>query len=224
MLKFFNLYTGAELICFFTALVCLFKAKELHWRLLIPFMLITCMVELGAIPLKAVYRADPIPANASSWLYNILLLWQIAAFTTMFYYLIAKYVRFKILMIAGITILLLVYMYELSTNAAGIFDYNATTYSAMSVLFILYSLYYYYLLLKSDEYADIRFLAEFWWATGTLFFFFGSTAINLFYKALFDVSLDNRIYLSYISNVLIVILYGCWTYAFICKRWITFSK
>ncbi len=225
MLKFFNLYTSAELICFITALVCLFKVKEFHWRLFIPYMLITCMVEMGTISLKAAYKANPIPANSNAWVFNILLLLQIGAFATMFYNLIGKYSNSnKLVVFTGVILLLLLYMCELFISEAGIFNYNSTTYAVVSVLFIVFSLYYYYLLLNSDKYDDLKYLPEFWWVTGTLFFFFGTTAINLFYKVLFEVSLDNRMYLSYISDVLIVILYGCWSYSFICKRWIASNK
>ncbi len=226
MRQYFTLYTSAELICFITALVCLFKAKQQHWRLLIPFLLITCMVELGAIPIKAIYKADPKPENSNAWLYNILLLLQIGMFLMMFYRLIGKYVQCKIIILAGLIILLSFYVYELLTNRHGLYDYNVLTYSALSVIMIVYSLYYYYLLLNKEEYTDLKALPEFWWTTGTLFFFFGTTAINLFYRLLVSVSVSkvNTMYITYINNILIVILYGCWTYAFICKRWMTSNK
>ncbi|NNU33558.1 hypothetical protein HK413_04305 [Mucilaginibacter sp. S1162] len=118
----------------------------------------------------------------------------------------------------------MIYIYDLFTFPAGIFNYNADTFSVMSVLFIFYSLYYYYLLISAEEYADITTLADFWWVTGTLFFFFGSTACNLFYNMLTKVSPGNTVYLTYIGDVLIIILYGCWSYSFICKRWITSNK
>nr|WP_294792094.1 hypothetical protein [uncultured Mucilaginibacter sp.] len=224
MLQFFNLYTSAELICFISALVCLFNAKEFHWRMLVLFMLLTCMVELGAIPLKAAYRANPIPMNSNAWIYNVLLFFQIPAFAAMFYNLIGRYINSKPVVFAGTGALLLLYIVEAFTNADGIFDYNSTTYTVMSVLFILYSLYYYYLLINSEEYADLKTLPDFWWTTGTLFFFFGTTALNMFRSKLLAEPLKNTVYLSYIHDTLIVILYGCWTYAFICKRWITSSK
>jgi len=179
---------------------------------------------MGAIPLKAVYKANPIPSNSSAWMYNILLLLQMGAFSFMFYNLIGKYLAGRLLIVTGISILILIYAYELFTNVAGIFNYNSTTYSAMSVVFIIYSLYYYYTLLRGEEYAELKFLPEFWWVTGTLFFFFGTTAVNLFYTYLLNSYPGNKLYLVYISDVLIVILYGCWSYAFICKRWTTSNK
>jgi len=224
MIKYLTIYTTAELICLIAAVVCLYNAKALHWRLLIPFMLITCLVEIGALPLKAVYRANPIPSNSSAWMYNLLLLLQMGAFTVMFYNFIGKYLVGKFLIVTGITILLLLYIYEIYTNAFGIFNYNSRTYSVMSVLFVIYSLSYYYALLKNEEYAELKFLPDFWWATGTLFFFFGTTALNMFRSKLVIQPLKNTLYLGYLDTTLIVILYGCWTYAFICKRWITSNK
>jgi hypothetical protein len=224
MNKLINLYTSAELICFITALVCLFKAKEFYWRLLILFMLITCAVEIGCIPLKAIYKANPIPINSNAWIYNIYIVIQIAVFTTVFYNLIGKYTRRNSLLLTGALVLVLIYVYELLTNKAGIYDYNSIAYSAMSVLFVLYCLYFYYLLLNSHAYTDLKFFPDFWWVTGTLFFFFGATAINLYYQILFEVPLSHRVFISYINDTLIVILYSCWSYAFICKRWITSNK
>jgi hypothetical protein len=224
MLQYFTIYTVAELICFFIAIICLINDKDFNWRMMILFMLVTCMVEMGAIPLKTVYRHNPIPANSSAWIYNILLLIQISAFSFMFYHLLNKHIRSKPLIIGGLALLLVIYIYDLFTFPAGIFNYNADTYSVMSVLFIFYSLYYYYLLIGAEEYADIKTLADFWWVTGTLFFFFGSTACNLFYNMLTKVSPGNTVYLTHIGNVLIIILYSCWSYSFICKRWITSNK
>ncbi|MFD0752037.1 hypothetical protein ACFQZS_17920 [Mucilaginibacter calamicampi] len=225
MSKYFTMYTSAELICLITALVCLFKTKELHWRLLIPFLLLITMVEFASIPLKALYRANPIPINSTVWLYNLLLPIQIGVFVAVFNGILKKYAAYsKVLILAGGGFLYLFYIYELLTNDAGIFNFNSTTYSAMSVLLVVYSLYYYYVLLKSEEYADLKSLPEFWWVTGTLFFFFGTTAFNLFYTYLLKSYTGNKLYLFYIRDLLIVILYGCWSYAFICKRWITSNK
>ena len=225
MFKYFTIYTSAELICLITALVCLFKAKEFYWRLLIPLMLVITMVEFASVPLKALYRANPIPINSTVWMYNLLLPLQIAAFSTMFYSLIGKYTsNNKPLVFTGAAFLYLFYIYELITNEAGIFNFNSNTYAAMSVLFVIYSLYYYYVLLTSEEYSELKCMPEFWWVTGTLFFFFGTTAVNLFYSHLLKSYPGNKLYLVYISDILSVILYGCWSYAFICKRWIISNK
>ncbi len=224
MSEYFTLYTSAELICFITALVCLFNAREFYWRFLIVYLMVMCAVELIATSLKAIYIANPIPQNSTAFLYNPFLLLQIGFLSMMFYNLLAKYAQNKGIIFIGLFTLLSLYAYELSTSPFGIYDYNVLTYSALSVIMILYSLYYYYLLLNSAQYADLKFLPEFWWVTGTLFFFFGTTAINLFYRLLKSSFDSNAMYIAYISNILIVILYGCWTYAFICKRWMTSNK
>lgn len=224
MQKYFTIYTSAELLCFITALVCLLKAKEVHWRLLIPLMLVVTLVEFASVPIKVLYKANPIPKNSSAWMYNILLFMQIGVFSTVFYRLIGSYLGGKFMVVTGLIILLVLYTFELFTNDAGIFNYNAATYTTMSVVLVIYSLYYYYVLLKREEYAELTYLPEFWWVTGTLFFFFGTTAVNLFYSYLLTSYPGNKLYLVYISDVLIVILYGCWSYAFICKRWITSNK
>jgi hypothetical protein len=50
----------------------------------------------------------------------------------------------------------------------------------MSVVFVLASLYFYYLKLKDEHFEPLMFSAPFWWVSGTLFFYFGSTACNNF--------------------------------------------
>jgi len=224
MAKYFTIYTSAELICLITALVCLFRSKEYYWRLLIPFMLVITMVEFASIPIKALYKANPIPIHSTVWLYNLLLPVQITGFAIVFYGFLNKYTKNKILVITGAVLLYLIYIAELLTNQAGLFNFNSNTYSAMSVVLVVYSLYFYYTLLKSEEYAELKYLPEFWWVTGTLFFFFGTTAINLSYTYILTTYPGNKLYLAFITNVLIIILYGCWSYAFICKRWITSNK
>lgn len=224
MSKYFTTYTSAEMICFITALVFLFNDKERIWRLFIPYMLLTCMVEIGVIPLKAIYMAHPKPINSNAWIYNLLLVAQAWFISVVFYKITSGYAQSKKLLLVIPVILAPIYIIEILSHRAGIFEYNANTYSLMSVLFVMYSLYFYYLMLNSGEYTNLNRDAAFWWVTGTLFFFFGTTATNLFYHSLLKISEENKVYITRINDVLIVILYGCWTYAFICKRWATLNK
>ncbi|MDB5158255.1 MAG: hypothetical protein JWR50_2962 [Mucilaginibacter sp.] len=223
MHELFPAYVVAELICFIIAFICLYGEKEIAWKVLIPFMLIICIAEIGSIPFKAIYRANPIPSNSNAWIFNILMLFQISVFSNMFNHLFKKYISSKPLIITGLAALFLIYVYELFTNKNGLWDYNSETNSVMSVLFICYSLYYYYLLLRDEEYVNLNSSPAFWWVTGTLFFFFGKTIYDQFYDTIKSQFNSNTIDLSFITTILIIILYSCWSYAFICKRWITLN-
>jgi hypothetical protein len=58
----------------------------------------------------------------------------------------------------------------------------------------------------------------FWIVTGLFFFNFGSIACNLFFDYLMVKIPKEYIPINYIIfTVLNFILYGCWSYAFICR-------
>lgn len=87
----------------------------------------------------------------------------------------------------------------------------------MSVVFVLYCLYYYYLLLKDESFIEIKTHPEFWWVTGVLFYYFGSTMSNIF-DGLFNVKIIGFATLRYCIYVLLnLILYSLWVYSFICR-------
>jgi len=98
------------------------------------------------------------------------------------------------------------------------------TYSTMSVVFVVCSLYYFYLLLNDNQYIELKFSADFWWAVTTLLFYFGSTAVNIFRgKLMIKVTSEN--YLTYyIYLVLNILLSLGWSYSFICRKLTTISK
>nr|MBB6139584.1 magnesium-transporting ATPase (P-type) [Mucilaginibacter sp. X5P1] len=219
MLQYFTLYTVTETTCFIIALIFLIKDPDLTWRILILFLLITSLVEIGTVPMIKIYNKNPIPQNSDAWVYNILLIFQMGFCTLMFEHLLHKYINSRPAILTGLAVFFIVYMYEMfSLNPHGIYDYNSITETLMSVLFILYSLFFYYLLLKDESYIILKHSAAFWWVTGTLFFYFGSIACTLFYEILKSEPKSNKVYLSYISDILIVILYSCWSYSFICKK------
>jgi hypothetical protein len=138
----------------------------------------------------------------------------------MFAYLLSRYTQSKALIVMGLFSFIGLYIYDLTNH--GFFVYNNLTYTVMSVIFVLYSLYYYYLLLKDDSFVNLRYSPAFWWVAGVLFFYFSTTACNLFNDKLNTIMLTPKHHLSYfIFKALNVILYGCWSYSFICRRWLT---
>ena len=218
MLQFFTINTSVEILCFISALVFLRKDPERIWQLLILFLLITCATEIIAIPIKKRYIADPLHVRPNIWLYNILMIFQIAFYTLMFHYLLQKY-TYKWIVYLGFSAVLAAYACE--TISHGIFEYDVVTKTIMSSLIIIYCLFYYYNLFKDESRIDLSVSADFWWVAGILFFSFGSTMSNLFYKKIEAVLINHKHYIGYIFNVLNIILYGCWTYAFICRKWMT---
>lgn len=211
---YFTYNTTSELICFLISMFCLAKDADLVWKLLRPYLFTICITEFYGIYLKSHHLAN-------QWPYNILLAFQIAFTSLMFSNLFRKYVsKSGLVLTFGLVLLFFLYIYEISYHS--FFRFNVVTYNSMSVLFVLYCLYYFYLLLKDSRYIDLKYSSNFWFVIGVLFFYFGSTAVNLFRGKLSILFLSKKHFLTYyIYIILNVILYSCWSYSFICRRWLT---
>jgi len=159
----------------------------------------------------------------NQWLYNIILIFVMGFTNLMFYNLFSQYIKGKWVVVVNVILTIVLYINDFVTH--GFFFYNNVTYSAMSVQFVLCSVFYFYLLIKDDNYIDLRYSAEFWWIAGTLLFYFGSTASNLFDDKLYSI-VNGQIndLTNFIFKVLNIILYGCWSYSFICRKWQTTTR
>ncbi|RKR80331.1 hypothetical protein BDD43_0428 [Mucilaginibacter gracilis] len=218
MFQYLTANTVVELICFIAALLCLATDKSYVWRAMILYLLTTCITELMGI-----YISGPHKLISNHWLYNIFLLCEGGFTHLMFAHLIGKYTNSKPVIFTGLAIFIGIYIYELTNNYNHhLYIYNIQTFTVMSVLFVLYSLYYYYLQLKDDSYVVLKYSPEFWWVAGTLFFYFTNTACNIFFNQLKTITLWNGYHLThYIFRLLNIILYSCWSYSFICRKWIS---
>jgi len=221
VLHYFTLNTGIETVCFITSLIWLINYKgQPIWRNVVFLLFITCSVEFMGIYVKRLYLHDRLHVHPNPWLYNILLLFQIVILSIMFNSLLTKYIKIKSAIFIIALLMVSLYVYEIWEH--GVFNYNNLTYSVMSVIIVLCSLIYFYLLLKDDSYIQLSRSADFWWIAGLLFFYFGSTVVNLFYSKLSHIMITPKRSLSYfIFNILNVLLYSCWSYSFICRRWLT---
>jgi hypothetical protein len=217
MQKYLNINTASELFCFFVALYTLTRVKEPQWRVMPLFMLIICCTELAGI-----YVENSVAGTftRNEWLYNLLLLFQAGFINWMFYHLLKDYMSINFLMGAELLILSCFYVFE--TLQHGITTYNQLTNTIFLVFVSLYSLLYYYFLIRDTDYVHLVTHANFWWVTGIFFFYFGTTACNVFYHQLgpnANNSIKNLTF--YVYNAFIFVLYGCWSYSFICKKWET---
>ncbi|MES2278155.1 MAG: hypothetical protein V4592_19150 [Bacteroidota bacterium] len=220
LLKHLTPIIDAELICLGVAIVCLFKNKSKVWRSMILFMLITCLTELGGLYIRRVLN------QGNDWLYNIYTIFELGFPSLMFAHLLGKYRNSKPLILTGLAVTIFIYIIELlGYHILGAQDLAI---SVMSVCFVVYSLVYYYLIIKDETYINLKFSAAFWWVSGALFYYFGSTANNLFFKIIFEQNqvtkggVSAASLLSYnISTALNIMMYVCWSYSFICKKWLT---
>src|ERR1700748_408522 len=198
-----SLNTDIEIACFIIAFICLIKDKNLAWRSMILYLFITCITELLGIHIKKLYLADTIHVHPNIWIYNILLIFQAGFVSLMFYHLLKKYINSKPIVIGGLTLLIILYTYEVFEH--GVFVKHNLTTTIMSILFVIYSLYYFYHLLNDVVYVNLMYSAAFWWVTGVLFFYFGSIASVLFFEIL--IKINPHIRTTYpIYRILIIIL------------------
>jgi len=211
MISYITPSTFAEFVCFLISIICLKKDSNIIWKYMMLFLLITCVEEVIGIYTAKTYHNN-------HWVYNLFLPVETGFTLLMFSHLLGKYQKNNSI-IPGVVLLALVYFYDLINH--GLYKFNFLTFTVMSVLFVLYSLYYYFLFLTDDVYTDLKRSAEFWWVAGVLFFYFGNTICNLFNEKLFKIMITPKQHLSYlIFKILNIILYACWSYSFVCRRWL----
>jgi len=209
---FFTVNTIAELGCFLVALCFLARDRELPWRLWILYLALTCVTEFGGIYLRRVVHVH------NSWLYNLFVLGECGMNTYFFAYLYHSFGKRE--RIAGYWLLGFLVIYSTESIINGFNAFVAVTTSMMSIVFVIASVRYYYLLLSHDGYVKISRHAAFWWVNGTMLFYFGSTATNLFFDYLirFKSPDFSRSVHYIISETLDVLLYCCLSLSFIF-RW-----
>jgi hypothetical protein len=122
----------------------------------------------------------------------------------------------KLLLLSGISIFAVSYVLEIVTKGIFVNDIISDTISGFFLL--LFCNWFFYLLLKGDEWIEIHRHAAFWFVTGLFLFSFCTIVTDLFDNQLLDLFVTPSISLRYLLYIVFnLILYGCWSYAFICK-------
>jgi len=107
---FITFNTISELACFLAGLIFLFKDKDPAWRLLIWYLLLTCIVEVAGIYIRTSLHVSNIP------LYNLSVIPECFA-TSYFFYSLYKAYHPKIKwLIIWLSIFLIMYFTELVYN------------------------------------------------------------------------------------------------------------
>ncbi|MBB5395750.1 hypothetical protein [Mucilaginibacter sp. AK015] len=208
---FVTINTASEFLCFLAAVIFLYREKTLAWKLFIPFLLLTCSVEVAGIYIREF-------AGVSNYqIYNVYLLFE-CGFTSYFFFHLYKAYNYKVIwLVTWLCLFTVMYVTDLLYHHFS--QFVSTTASVMSVVFVLACLYFYYLKLRDERFEPLLFSAPFWWVSGTLFFYFGSTACNNFldYLSHYENITFSRSIRYIIFNVLDIIMYLFWSYAFICR-------
>lgn len=208
---FLTVNTIAELICFFISIFCLFNDKNPYWRVFIIYLLIVCGTEIGGILLRKTLHIN-------YQIYMVFLIVECFMMSVFFYHLFSKYKkRMALLLFSWLAIFMILDTLEM---AEGQFrSYPFMTSALISIVFVIASCYFYLIMIRDDSFKDLRFYPPFWMVNGILFYYFGGTAVNIFFDYLVHEKLTVLgMSVRYITfNILNVFLYSCWSYAFICR-------
>lgn len=210
-MMFITLNTGCEFICFLAAFIFLIKDKDTAWKLLIPYLLLTCIFEVAGVYMRKV-------AHIPNYnLYNVFLLFECGVTSYTFYSLYKPFKNTGKWLITWYIVFMAIYLTELVMNHFK--SFVSITATVMSVVFVLASLYYYYLKLMDESFERLAFSAPFWWVSGALFFYFGSTTCNIFFDYLSQIKpINHQLSIRYYIFILLnIILYSFWSYAFLCR-------
>lgn len=208
---FLTFNTVSEFLCLLAAIVFLYKEKNLAWKLFIPFLLLTCSVEVAGIYMREIQHVRNYPV------YNLYLVFE-CGFTSYFFFYLYKAYHYKPLwLFTWLGLFTVLFVTDMVSQNGKHFAGDTAT--VMSVIFVLASLYYYYLKLKDPKFEPLVKSASFWWVSGTLFFYFGSTVCNTFFSYLSnnEAITFTRSIRYIIFNVLDITMYIFWSYAFICR-------
>jgi hypothetical protein len=195
-----------ELFCFLLAIIFLYRERG-NWKIMIGFLLIVCVTELTGRYIKTVLH------TSNYWVYNIFMLAAAVILPAFFYTILDQAPFKKAILITGWLTFAVLYTIELIEH--GMLGYNSKSDTLLSVFLCVFSLLYYYQLLLDERHHNLATLPSFWWVNGVLFFYFGSITCDLFFSMLIKVPQTYLRY--YIYTVLNILLYGCWSYAFLCK-------
>lgn len=198
-----------EIVCLFAAITYLRKITD-WYHYFIPFM--TCIVGIELIG-----YVTSILEIKNHLLYNFEMLLEIIfipyAFYKMFLEVRAKnpsWIRYVVIATIVLFVAELVYR-----RFAG---YASISKVATAVTFVIYAGIYFYYLIRLPHYHRLLAYPDFWIAAGVFIFNFSGTTIGVFFKELMNINVMEGIQLWYfVAFGLNIFLYGCWTYAFLCK-------
>lgn len=210
MLSLINIFSVIELICLSASLFFLRNERGRFWKITICYLTLVCAVEILGRILSKMYGVP------NAWLYTLFIFFEVTYIIYGMYYFLKDYAKVKLPILISYSIFLIIYIFEIYSK--GIMGKNTLPIILLSIIAVLYSLWYYYLLLKSETFIVLNKHAPFWWIAGVLLFYFGGIVITLFDPIFKAKIYDGRTLRYYIFILLNLILYSLWTYAFICRK------
>lgn len=156
------------------------------------------------------------PDKNNHWWFNIFLPVDFVIYTLIFHHSCKRYFQDKWLIILGFVCFTIIYGYE--SYQSSFLKYSLVASNIAAVYYLLFCCLYYFFLLKQEEYEDILGSPVFWIITGLFVFYFARTACNVFFTYLVEI---NEVLLKPVRYIIFIILgfilYGLWSYAFLCR-------
>ncbi|MBV9986967.1 MAG: hypothetical protein JO301_04775 [Chitinophagaceae bacterium] len=198
----------AEIVCMLFAFRFL-AGEENYWGSFRWFMVFTVVVEtIGYVLLMQ--------GKVNHGLYNLYLPVEMFFKYYILYRLCRSYFRVTYWIIPFLVLFVALYIFEGITNHFDRYSVQSNSVAALGILIICVSYFYHFL--KKDEYVNIYEHAPFWIITALFFFYLGGTACNLFFDYLADIYRKQHIPVRFIIfTILNFMLYGCWSYSFVCR-------
>ena len=202
--------TFIEAIALLLAFIFLSHTKELIWRTVKWFLLFTVLLEITVNIIGKVYHRHNL------WLVNVFTLVNFFVISWLLYRLSPQRKINRLLLSITAVVFAACFAYEIIYK--GFFEYTVYSSIVSDIIILVFCNRYFYLLLKEDAWIDIPTHPAFWLVTGLFLFNLCALVADLFDEQLSslyifpDVSLYYLLYL-----VFSLILYSCWSFAFICK-------
>lgn len=200
-----------EIIAFFWAVYYLKNEKE-WYRYFVPFMLLIILFEATGF-LMAVFQMH------NHWVYNIEMVAEIIFIPWAFHQLFKERNIHSPWMISTGFIMMVVAVVLETTLRDKKHPYNEYSYLVLSSVAVFYACVFFYYLIKSPEPVNYLGSAPTWIVAGLFIFYFCGSVAVVFFKELMMINITKGIPLRLIIfTILNAILYGCWIYAFRCRR------
>src|SRR5579871_1228018 len=202
LLKYFTIPVIAECACFIAAIL-LLKKRTTIWRLFILFLFFTLCVETTGWFVTFILKT-----KGNGWLFNFNMFINVVFCTWMLsnaeqLQKIKRLINYIIAFFLFFSIINLIFF-------QGLLAYNSLTEVFGDIIFIVLSLYFFFLLLREDQYRNVFLYEYFWYANGLLFYSLGAVVLFLYYsdrKSVKMPGLSNQAYRT-INDTLNVLLYG----------------
>lgn len=209
MFSYYFLYF--ELASLVVALVMARKLWGSPFFLFIPFLLLTNVQEWGShYGLFSIHKSNSLSLNIFTNIEFVFYAWFFYRYTE------GSDHKRRILILTAIYIILAV------TNILfiqGVYRFHSFSYLIGSMLMVYYVCYFFYALFNGDAYVDLLRYPVFWVCVGLFVFYLGMFTYYAFFELVaVDSILKYIVLFNVLMNIFNIVLYSCFSMAFLCHR------